>query len=133
MLSALVEGWRFGIAFSPVFSIVGSALCAALLARFPGTARRVFAYATLACSWLLGDGIRAIGQARGVYDSHSTSAVQWTMIVVWVFVGFLVGYVLPAWAGTFVGRRVTFGTGWISAAVIAGSVSTALAAIAGVL
>lgn len=129
MLASIAEGWSFALAFSPIFSMVGSAACAALLARRPGPGRRSLALGVLTGAWLLGDGMRVIGQARALVDSGGGDAAAWVMLAVWAAGSLGLGYIAPAWAGTFVGRRVTRGTGWISAAVVAATVSAALGAI----
>lgn len=106
-------------------------MAAMLLARDPGPARWALAIGVLLGSWVLGDGLLAIARAHEATATGAASATLWVTLVLWALGGFALGYALPAWAGTFVGRRVTFGTGWASAGVVAASLAGAIAAITG--
>ena len=124
MLEALRSGWQLGISFTPLTSLVGSVVAAVLLARRPGPLRWTLALAVLGGSWLLGDGFAVLAHARRLLASGAEpDPAQWLALLLWLALGFGLGYVLPAWAGAFVGRRVTWGTGWIAAGVVAASVS----------
>jgi len=120
---ALLEGWQLAAGFNPLLSLVASVVAAMLLARRPGLVRAAIAYAVLAGFWLIGDGIVLVQQAREALAAGSADTLFWVTLSVWALFGFGLGYALPTWAGTYVGRRVTFGTGWASAGVVAASVS----------
>jgi hypothetical protein len=120
VLDALWNGLVLGIGFNPLASLVGPALAAMLLAREPGRLRWALAALVLAGAWFLGDGANLVGYAQE--GLAALSAAEWVEMGLWIIVGFGVGYVLPTWAGVFVGRRVTWGTGWASAGVTAATV-----------
>jgi hypothetical protein len=124
----LAVGIGLGLQFNPVTSVVGSVI-AAVLVGYPKapTARRPWAVAVLAIAWLVGDGA-AIG--RSISAAPPKGLADWVGIAVWVGVGALVGYAVPAAAGALVGRSVTRGTGWLSAGVVALSVAGAFAVVA---
>ncbi len=134
-LAAAVTGLALAVSFNPMASLVGAALAAALLARAerPGAGIVV-----LAAAWLLGDGLRVLARARDAFDGvgplvPGAPVATWVALGLWALGGALVGYALPAWAGAFVGRRVTHGTGWLAAATIAAVSSAGLAVLAGTL
>jgi hypothetical protein len=129
-LSALigtVDGLALGLQFNPIAAMAG-AVVAAALAGWPKAPRvRVaWAWIVLAVAWAVGDGIRIAGSA--VSDPRYGPA--YVAVAMWSLVGFAVGYAAPALAGMFVGRRVTHGTGWLSAAAVALTVSLAMAVLA---
>ena len=134
--AALVAGVRLALAYNPLFAVFGAALGAGLAgARRPGHQRMVWAVAVVGLAWLVGDGARVIARARDFYDGVSVlldvpvaTWAQWLALAVWALGGLAAGYVFPAWAGAFVGRRVTHGTGWVSAVSVAVAVSLALSA-----
>ena len=123
MLDALLEGWQLAVGYNPLLSLVGSVVAAMLLARRPRLPRTIAAFGVLVGSWFVGDGLVLTRHAREALATDSGSALLWATLSVWALFGFGLGYALPAWAGTYVGRRVTFGTGWASAGVVAASVS----------
>jgi hypothetical protein len=129
-LGALIgtaDGLTLGLLFNPVAGAVG-AVVAAALAGYPKASRARVAWAgsVLVVAWAIGDGIRVLGAATA--DPRVRPA--YLALVTWSLVGFAVGYALPAVSGMFVGRRVTHGTGWLSAAAVALTVSLALAVLA---
>jgi len=134
-IGAVLIGASLAAAYNPVLGALTAALTAALWAK-PGIRRRETAgYVVLAAGWLLGDGMRVIAAARDLSEhadsllpeaSRATSAMA---LVVWGLGGLALGYALPAWAGAFVGQRVTWGTGWIAAIAVSLSVSAAIYAI----
>ena len=126
-LTGGVDGLSLGLQFNPMAAAVG-AVAAAALAGYPKAPRKrlVWAWVTLAAAWAIGDGIRIAGSA--VSDPRYGSA--YIAVVLWSVVSFAVGYALPASTGMFVGRRVTHGTGWLSAGTVALTMSLALAALA---
>jgi hypothetical protein len=124
----LLLGVGLGLQFNPVTSLAGSVVAAALVGHPNASpARRPIAVAVLVGAWLAGDGIR-IG--RDLITSPPKAALDWAPLVLWAVVGLLVGYVAPAAAGALVGRRVTHGTGWLSAGAVALAVAGALAVVA---
>jgi len=121
---SLQAGFLLAAAYNPVFAGVFSAVCAMLCARRGKPGRTALGIGILVCGWLLGDGMRAIASARDVADGAgfllpaSSAALNWVAIATWAVLGAGVAYAFPAWAGAFVGRRVTFGTGWLAAGVV---------------
>lgn len=124
LLGALQAGVVLAAAYNPVFAGVFSAVCAMLCARRGRPGRTALGVGVLAVGWLLGDGMRAIASARDLADGTglllpaAPVGLNGAVIGLWAVLGLGVGYVFPAWAGAFVGRRVTFGTGWLAAAVV---------------
>ena len=141
MADAVAYGARLALEYNPLLALLGATLAAALLApRDRSLDRTVWGASSLLVAWLIGDGLRVIARARDLYDSATPVAgdvaglasneAGWVAIAVWALLGFALGYALPAWAGAFVGRRVTHGTGWLAAASIAVGTSLALSTIA---
>lgn len=137
LLGALWGGVRVGLHPNPMLG-VGSAALAALLGGAPKAPRerRQAAWGALVAGWLLGDGLRILARARDLADGAGRLLggrqplwADWVALAVWALVGFLAGYVLPAWVGWQVGRRVTYGTGWLAAAAVAVASSLALASL----
>jgi len=138
-VTQLIEAIRAGLvlagAYNVVFATVFAALAAALCARVERPARTASGIFVLLGGWLLGDGMRVIASARDLSDGAGAllpAAPQWANLValsVWALVSFGLGYALPAWVGAFVGRRVTWGTGWIAAIAVSASCSAAVHAI----
>lgn len=130
MFAAAWAGMVLGVQVNPVASVAGAALAAAL-----ATAHRTWAAAFVLCgAWLIGDGAQVFVRATGALAGPGLVAggpdAQWVALGLWALTGVAVGYVLPAWAGAFVGRRVTYGTGWLAAAAVAATASGALGALA---
>lgn len=123
--------------FSPLFALVGSVATACLLATDSGVRRAFAAWGLLVAVWLVGDGMRTIASARDLSDGVGSllpAAPLWAnflAIGVWGVGALGVAYVLPAWAGAFAGRRVTLGTGWLTAGAVCVGVSLAIASVAG--
>lgn len=140
-MTALIEAVRAGVAlaagFSPLFALLGSVATACILATGAGLRRAFAAWGLLVAVWLVGDGMRVIASARDLADGAGvlmTGAPHWangTALGLWAVGGLVVGYVLPAWAGGFAGRRVTMGTGWLSAGAVSVGLSLAIASVAG--
>lgn len=121
MFAAAGAGLMLGIQFNPVASVAGAALAAGLAA-----ARRMWAAVFALCAaWILGDGSRLFVSASGALAEGGADG-QWVFLALWALTGLALGYALPAWAGAYVGRRVTHGTGWLAAAAVAASASGAL-------
>jgi len=138
-VTQLIEAIRAGLvlagAYNVVFATVFAALAAALCARAGRPARTTAGVFVLLGGWLVGDGMRVIASARDLFDGVGAllpTAPPWANVValvVWAVASFALGYALPAWAGAFVGRRVTWGTGWIAAIAVSASCSAAVHAI----
>lgn len=128
MLTALREGGQLALSFNPLTSLLGSMLVAVLLTRARSTFTTVISWSVLAGIWVVGDAV-----LRTLPAEKAGAATTWpafTAFALGAAGSFCLGYFLPAWSGSFVGRRVTFGTGWASAAVIAASTSAAVGALA---
>jgi uncharacterized membrane protein len=141
LITALGAGLLLAASYNPLAAVIGAAIGAGLAgAREPGRQHMVWAVAVLGLAWLVGDGAHVIARARDVYDDVAVllgpPATLWenyVALALWAVGGLALGYVLPAWTGAFVGRRVTHGTGWVSAVSIAVAASLALAALVTVL
>lgn len=121
-----VSALKLGLQFNPLASAIACPIVAALAVRSPKKHSLLgLPGVLLLAAWLVGDGIGIAGFARSQSDTAVIPA-----IAAWAILGLGVGYVLPVWAGAFVGRRVTHGTGWLSAIAIAGTFAVALAAAA---
>lgn len=137
LIAALRAGALLAAGYNPVFALVGAAAAAAMLARGRGARRAFAAWCVLGAAWLVGDGMRIIASARNLADGTGALLpaapewASWVAIAVWALGSLLVAYVAPAAAGAYVGRRVTWGTGWLSAAAVSVGFSLSLAAVAG--
>jgi hypothetical protein len=120
----LALGVALGLQYNPLAATVG-AVVAAVLYGYPKApdSRRPIAVAVLAAAWLAGDGVRL---GAGLASSPPKGWPEWSALAAHVLVSAVVGYVLPAAAGIIVGRRVTRGTGWLSAGAVALTVAGAL-------
>ncbi|MHB9004300.1 MAG: hypothetical protein ACYC6C_09600 [Coriobacteriia bacterium] len=132
-VNAVAAGIPLAFAYNPLASAMAAPLAAGLLGvKRASQGRAAWGISIAGFAWLFGDGLRALARARDAFDA--APAVAWpsyTTIGVWAVGTLLLGYVLPLWAGTFVGRRVTHGTGWIAAASIAAGVSLSLSGLLG--
>lgn len=132
-LSAVAAGIPLAFAYNPLTSAIAAPLAAGLLgAKRISQRRAAWGISVAGFAWLFGDGLRALARARDAFDVGA--AVTWpayTTIAIWAAGTLLLGYVLPLWAGTFVGRRVTHGTGWVAAASIATGLSLAFSGLLG--
>lgn len=137
LLGALWGGARVGLHPNPMLGVASAAL-AALIGGAPKASRerRQVAWGVLGAGWLLGDGLRVLARSRDLADGVSRLLgvgqplwASWVALAVWALVGFAAGYVLPAWVGWQVGRRVTYGTGWLAATAVAVAASLALATL----
>lgn len=129
------QGIRLGLQFNPVFAVVGAAIAAGLLGYRKAPRERTFwAGSVIVVTWLAGDGLRVLARARDAYDGAllGNGTPVWgtiLLLVLWAAVSVAVGYLLPAWAGITVGRRVTHGTGWLAAMSIAVGASLGLSSL----
>ncbi|MDI6843048.1 MAG: hypothetical protein QMC94_01435 [Anaerosomatales bacterium] len=132
LLGAVRDGWRLALEFNPLASALG-AVAAGLVAGFRGAGRphAVLAAAVVLGGWLVGDGSAVMG-ALGVSTAPSQTGPVLTLAV-WAIGGLVLGYVVPAAAGVFVGRRVFFGTGRLAAASVGLGTSLAIAVLARVI
>ncbi len=134
LLAAAGVGLALGVRFNPLVALLGSVIAAALGSR---KEQPRLAVAVIAAAWLIGDGTRVLVRALDASDGATVLAsgggpqAVWLAVGVWAMTSLLLGYVLPAWTGAFVGRRVTFGTGWLAAGVVAATVSGSIALLAG--
>lgn len=140
-LAALGNGVQLAIQFNPLVALV-TVVVAAALAGFPKakSEHRHRATVALVTGWLVGDGLHVLGRTRDVFDGVAAFApagsplwATWLLLLVWAAGSLLLGYATPALAGASVGRRVTFGTGWLAAGTVAAAVSVSLSAIVGAL
>lgn len=132
LLGAVRDGWRLALEFNPLASALGAA-AAGLVAGFRGAGRphAALAAAVVLASWLVGDGTAVLGAlAASTALLQAASAVG---LAVWAIGGLVLGYVVPAAAGVFVGRRVFFGTGRLAAASVGLGTSLAIAVLARVI
>jgi hypothetical protein len=130
---SVVGGIALGVAFNPAASLLGAPAAAALFGSpKAGRDRLTWACAVLVVAWLLGDGFRVMGRLRDALDAAAPHGAlpPYAPLAAWALAGLALGYVLPAALGVYVGRRVVRGTGWLSAAFVAGIASAALAALA---
>jgi len=135
---ALATGLQLAAQFNPLFAFVG-AVAAAMLAGHRDASRNHTAWGVgiVLATWLVGDGARVLARTRDVYDGLTFFGPQvgpasaYAALATWALGGLALGYVLPAWAGAFTGRRVTRGTGWLAAGAVAAAISVAVAALAG--
>lgn len=136
----LAAGFALAVAFNPLASIVAAPVAAALLGgrTAPGHSRIGWALVVVASGWLVGDGLRVLGRTWELLEGNSGLLVagqplwaEYTVLSIWALGGALLGYALPVWAGVFVGRRVTHGTGWMAAGMIAAVAAGGLAALSG--
>jgi hypothetical protein len=131
LAAAAGAGLLLGIQFNPLASVAGAALAAGLAT----TGRTAAAAGVLLGAWLLGDGARVLARgADAIAGSGLVSggeAAQWAVLGLWALAGLAIGYVVPAWAGWFVGSRVTHGTGWLAAGAVAATASGALSMLSG--
>lgn len=128
-LAALAAGVAFGLSFNPLTAVVASAVAAFDAGTKKATAATmVRSTVVLVVGWLVGDGFRAMAWARDMLDADGGGEPLVIVLaaVAWAVVGFVVGYVLPAATGAFVGRRVTVGTGRLAAASVAVGMTLAL-------
>ena len=133
LVAGALAGLRFAAAFNPVVALAGSmgaAVVGTMGARRGWRAPWWLAVAALA--WLVGDGtgvwagVAAIGRSGRLPGG---GPALWVFAAAWVLGGLALGYVIPAWVGIEVGRRVVFGTGWLAAAAVAATLCLAFLAI----
>lgn len=140
LTEVLGAGLALALGYNPIASAVSSAVAAAYLSRGARPSRVALAAGVLAAAWLAADGLRVLASARDAYDgvrpllaTAEPAWAAWTVIAVWAAGGLAAGYALPAWAGTYAGRRTVFGIEWLVAASVAVTVALALSALAGAL
>lgn len=113
----IVESVVLGLVVNPYSAAVGAAIAAVIWTRAKSGRGIFWGWVVLAAAWLLGEGVFRLEYAREFADAGATAL--WPGLAIEAAVSMLVGYALPAWAGAFVGRRVTWGTGWLAAAFVA--------------
>jgi hypothetical protein len=129
-LGAALGGVRWGLQFNPLAVMVGS-VGAAALSGYPKAPRSRWFWSALllAGAWLVGDGL-SVAVKLGGGSAAVVTPLQWWNVAIMAVVSLVVGYALPAAAGAYVGRRVTHGTGWLSAMAVAAVVAGAVLAVA---
>lgn len=134
-------GLTLALAYNPLTAVFCAPVAAALLGvKRPSHERWVWAVSVIGFAWLVGDGLRVLARTRDLYDGmggliagSQPMWAQYAALALWAVGGLALGYIAPVWAGVFVGRRVTHGTGWVAAGSIAVGASLAISAILGVL
>jgi hypothetical protein len=120
VFARVAAGVAAGLQFHPIYAAAAAALAAGLAGYRRAPRSRVWwAAAVLIAGWALGDGIRIAG-------SSGTAAY----LTAWAVTGLVIGYVLPALAGAYVGRQVHRGTGYLSAGAVAIMLVVAISAVA---
>lgn len=133
LFSSVLTGVELAARFNPLASLAGSVIGAVVAIR---SERLRGALLVAGGAWLVGDGARIVLLAAGLAEEASAhaaagaSAQTAIALGVWAAGGLLLGYVTPLWAGTYVGSRVTHGTGWLAAGAVAATASAALATLA---
>ena len=124
---AVFAGLALGMRFNPLTAMIGSAFAAVAFAVAGRRGGRIPWWVLVAAAaWAVGDGVAVAARASAI-AAHAPSllgagvpqAASWLMLAAWAATGLVVGYLLPAAVGGEVGKRVTFGTGWLAAAAIA--------------
>lgn len=124
------DALMLGLSFSPIAAAAGSAVSAGIARFRPSEVPVQVASAALSfVVWLAADGWRAFEVARDAAGDGRLIVGA----VIWMTVSAGLGYVFPRWAGMYVGRHVTRGTGWLSSAFVAGATAFLVARIAGTL
>jgi hypothetical protein len=123
VFTSAVAGLATGLQFNPLSAAVSAVVAAALTGYRRAPRSRIWwAAAVLLVGWAAGDGIRVAG-----------SSAKAPFLAAWAIAGLASGYVLPAVAGSYIGRQVHRGTGWLSAGAVALMVVPALSTVAGTL
>ena len=121
MPDSIRAGLQLAFAYDPLIALAAAAVVAGILARLFSPMWVGSAACLLALAWWVGGGSAAYSDVRELYALGQAAAS------VAAGIGALgsaaLGFVLPVWAGVFVGRRVTWGTGWLSAAAVAAMLS----------
>lgn len=115
------------LSFNPLVSLLGAVVAAVLWTRarsWPGIAVSWF---VLLVAWFVADGVLLVAMLD---RSAAAGGSDHPLLIAGGLAALSIGYLLPAWSGAFVGRRVTRGSGWMSAAVVALGASGAVSAIA---
>ncbi len=136
--SLIVYGVALGLSFNPVAAMGGSAMGAAFAGAPDGDrGNRMWGWLVLAVAWAAGDGLRALSTVPDLLDSAGWGVAAMTPVEVavvvasWIVVSAGVGYLAPFLVGCATGRRVHWGTGRLSAAVVALAGAGALYVLAG--
>lgn len=134
LAAAIGAGFQLGAAFNPLASLIGAVLAAAIIATGRGWRRVAAGVAVLVLGWMVGDGWILIESGRAIAEGNPLVVqaepwASWTALGIWGAAGLLIGYGVPALAGAYAGRRVVWGTGWLTAGSLAAAVSAAIAQI----
>lgn len=123
----ILEAIALGLVVAPYSSLLGSIVAAVLITRAKSAIGYAVGGLVLVAAWLLGEGLFRLSVTQGAAGPDPQRV--WLLFGVQALVSLGFGYVLPTWAGYFVGKRVIRGTGWISAGVVAASAAGAVYAI----
>jgi hypothetical protein len=129
LVVVLSDAAAIALGANPLSSLIGSIFAAMLFTAFRKVGGAVLGSSVLLVAWLAGETSLALVLVE--HTQRSLGSVEWIAVTLGVLGNFLLAYAAPTWAGAFVGRRVTFGTGWLSAAVVAATLSAAFASVAG--
>ena len=130
MLQVLTTFAKAAIAVEPAYAASGAALAAAVVARKGGPIRWAVALTVIAGTWYVAGGGAAVALVHGgALAAGMGTAELWASSALAAVAGCAWVAGIPAGAGAFVGRRVTLGTGWASAAVIAATVALAFSSL----
>ena len=119
ILAGVSTGLQYHLTAAALSSVAAAALSG--YGRAPRS-RLWWSAAVLLAGWAIGDGVRVAGAV------FRPAAPEY--IAAWALTGLAIGYVLPAVAGGYVGRRVHRGTGWLAAGAVALLLAPALYAVA---
>jgi len=130
---AILAGASLGLQPNPLFGVGGAMLAAALAGhKRASRTQGCLSGAVLVVAWLAGDGFTQLARLRDASDGVGAFAggwPGWATIALWALLSFAVGYLAPALVGIAVGRRVTHGTGRLSAMAVAAAVSLGVATL----
>jgi len=129
---SLVLGLESGLRFHWIPAAVTAAAAAAVTGyRRAPRSRDWWAAGILFAGWAIGEGLTAVQWVAGNPTMFKETPEAYWLLVTWIPVGLALGYVLPTFAGAYVGRLVHKGTGYLSAAVVALTIVPALATLGG--
>ena len=130
---AIMAGVSLGLQPNPLLGTGGAMLAAALAGhRRASRTQQRLAGAALIVAWIAGDGFTLLSRARDAWSGVGAFAggwPGWVTLAVWALLSFAVGYLASALVGISVGRRVTHGTGRLSAVAVAAAVSLGIATL----
>lgn len=112
----VAEVLALGLVVNPYSAAIGAMLAAVVWTR-SRSARGIFwGLVVLLATWILGEAALRLQFADEVARAGENG---WLTFALASALNVGLGYVAPGWAGAFVGRRVTWGTGWLAAGTVA--------------